>query len=90
MKLQRYNTFFEIKPSPLSGITKKKSKLKKVDKSDKKFENIYKILSELKSETELIEDATAKAKLNNKINELDQEVVELENQVLTIKAIVET
>ena len=57
---------------------------------DVDFENIYKTLSELKSETDLIEDATAKANLNNKINELDQEVVELENQVLNIKAIVET
>jgi hypothetical protein len=54
------------------------------------FENIYKTLSELKSETDLIGNATVRAKLNDKLNTLDQEVVELENQVLTIKGIVET
>jgi uncharacterized protein (UPF0333 family) len=50
------------------------------------FDKIYKSINQLKLETDSLENETLRQKLNREINTLQDDVVELENQFLTIKA----
>lgn len=54
------------------------------------FDNVYETLNELKFEIDLIENVTVRDELNNKINILEQDVVNMENRIMTIKAVAET
>jgi len=54
------------------------------------FDSIYETINKLEFEIDLLENATVREELNNKINILEQEVVDMENHIMTIKSSVET
>ena len=54
------------------------------------FDGLYEALNDLKLKSDLIKNETARRELNNKINILEQEIVELENHVMRIDAIAES
>ena len=54
------------------------------------FDSIYETINKLEVEIDVLENATVREELNNKINILEQEVVDMENHIMTIKSSVET